>query len=202
MRPLDAQERLIVKALVRDPRESDNGVGLKTGVNIRTVSRKRNRLEAAGVISFHTNVNLGEEGTKQFTSRHLYIITFRVGVTYLQLMERLKSEPPESTIFTEVVFESHVAEIDGKIALLLYIDGVSDKDIVRTAQEKIIPKLQENHGVDAIENIQTIRILSPVRLLRNYLPLVNMENGYVAKDWPDEGIYVGEASKDSDKGDA
>src|SRR3712207_5044028 len=45
MRPLDPQERLIVRQLIRDPRESDNGIGEATGVNVRTVGRKRQRME-------------------------------------------------------------------------------------------------------------------------------------------------------------
>jgi hypothetical protein len=27
--------------------------------------------------------------------------------------------------------------------------------------------------------------------MRNYLPLVNMKNGLMKGDWPDEAIYVG-----------
>ena len=27
--------------------------------------------------------------------------------------------------------------------------------------------------------------------MRNYILPVNMENGYIRKDWPDEAIYVG-----------
>jgi hypothetical protein len=42
-----------------------------------------------------------------------------------------------------------------------------------------------------IEEISTVRILSPVRVMRNYLPLVNMKNGLMKGDWPDEAIYVG-----------
>ena len=41
----DEQELLILKALIRDPRMSDNRIGKLTGVPIRTVSRKRQRLE-------------------------------------------------------------------------------------------------------------------------------------------------------------
>ena len=50
MRTLDEQEKAIVRRLIRDPRESDNGVGELTGVNVRTVSRKRQRLEQEGIL--------------------------------------------------------------------------------------------------------------------------------------------------------
>jgi len=57
--------------------------------------------------------------------------------------------------------------------------------------EEFIPRLLENHGKDSIEEISTIRLLSPVRVMRNYLPLANMRNGLLISDWPDEAIYVG-----------
>lgn len=190
-RDLDEQERLIVKHLIRDPRESDNGIGEATGVNVRTVGRKRQKLEQAGVLSYFTHLDLSATGTGQFKTRHLYIIKFRLGITYRQILEDIKKEPFVRSIFTEVIFESHIAEIDGKLAMLLFIDGESDTDIVQTVQERLIPSLLRNHGEGSIEEVNTVRLLSPVRLMRNYVLPVNMENGYIRKDWPDDAIYVG-----------
>jgi len=34
-------------------------------------------------------------------------------------------------------------------------------------------------------------VLAPVRTVRNYIQPVNMQDGYIKKDWPDEAIYVG-----------
>ena len=128
---LDEQERLIVRHLIRDPRESDNGIGEATGVNVRTVGRKRQRLEQAGVLSYFTHVDLSSTGTGQFNTRHLYIIKFRIGITYKQLLDDIKREPFVRSIFTEIIFESHIAEIDGKLAMLLFIDGASDTESSR-----------------------------------------------------------------------
>jgi DNA-binding Lrp family transcriptional regulator len=191
---LDEQERQIVRHLIRDPRESDNGIGEATGVNVRTVGRKRQKLEQSGVVSYFTHLDLSANGTAEFNTRHLYIIKFRLGVTYTQLIEDIKREPYVRSIFTEIIFESHISEIDGKLAMLLFIDGASDLDIVQTAQEKLIPSLRRNHGEDSIEEISTIRVLLPVRVMRNYVLPVNMENGYIKKDWPDDAIYVGKSS--------
>ena len=190
MRILDQQEKAIVRRLIRDPRESDNGVGELTGVNVRTVSRKRQRLEQEGILAYFASVDLSVNGAGQFNARHLYIIKFRVGITYKQLVDDIRMEPSR-TVFTERVYESHIAEIDGKVALLLYVDGDSDVDIVQRMHEEFIPRLLENHGKDSIEEISTIRLLSPVRVMRNYLPLANMRNGLLISDWPDEAIYVG-----------
>src|SRR3954466_16358910 len=191
MNQLDQQERLIVRQLIRDPRESDNGIGEITGVNVRTVGRKRQRLEQSGEISYFTHLDLSGTGTGEYNTRHLYIIKFRIGVTYRQLVEDIKREPFVRSIFTEIIFESHIAEIDGKLAMLLFIDGASDTDIVQTVQEKLIPSLLKNHGADSIEEVQTVRVLAPVRVMRNYVLPVNIEAGYIKKDWPDECIYVG-----------
>ncbi len=191
MKELDDQERLIVRQLIRDPRESDNGIGEITGVNVRTVGRKRLRLEQEGILSYYTQLDLSAQGANQFNTRHLYIIKFRIGVTYKQLTEDIQREPFVRSIFTEIIFESHIAEIDGKLAMLMFIDGASDTELVQTVQEKLIPSLLKNHGENSIEEISTIRLLSPVRVMRNYLPFVNMEGGYIKKDWPDEAIYVG-----------
>jgi DNA-binding Lrp family transcriptional regulator len=191
MKELDEQERLIVRHLIRDPRESDNGIGEATGVNVRTVGRKRQRLEQAGILSYFTQLDLSSNGTGQFNTRHLYIIKFRIGVTFKQVMEDIQREPSVRSIFTEIIFESHIAEIDGKTAMLLFIDGESDVGIVQTVQEKLIPSLLRNHGEDSIEEVSTIRVLAPIRTMRNYVLPVNMESGYIRKDWPDDAIYVG-----------
>lgn len=191
LRELDEQERKIVRQLIRDPRQSDNAIGEKTGVNTRTVSRKRTKLERDGILSYYTDINLSQNGLGQYSTRHLYTIKFRIGITYTQLLEDIQREPSVRSVFTEVIFESHIAEIDGKLAMLLFIDGTSDLDIVQTMQEKVIPSLRKNHGEDSIEEISTIRILSPVRTMRNYVLPVNVNEGALRPDWPDDAIYVG-----------
>ena len=191
MKELDEQERLIVRHLIRDPRESDNGIGEATGVNVRTVGRKRQRLEQAGILSYFTHLDLSARGTGQFGARHLYIIKFRIGITYKQVLEDIQREPFVRSIFTEIIFESHIAEIDGKLAMLLFIDGADETNIVQTVQEQLIPSLLRNHGENSIEEVNTVRVLAPVRTMRNYIQPVNMHAGYIKKDWPDEAIYVG-----------
>jgi len=45
LRAIDEQERAIIKALIRDPRQSNNYISKVTGVPTPTVRRKRQRLE-------------------------------------------------------------------------------------------------------------------------------------------------------------
>ncbi len=190
-RPLDDQEKLIIRALVRDPRDSDNAIGLTTGVNVRTVSRKRQRLEEDGILAYFTHVDLSANGTGQFPVRQQYIIKFKLGVTLQRLLDDIRREPKVRSVFTESILESHIAEMDGHLAMVLIIEGESDQQLVQNVHENLIPSLRRNHGDDCIEEVQTIRLLAPVRVMRNYVMPVNMKHGYLVKDWPDEAIYVG-----------
>jgi DNA-binding Lrp family transcriptional regulator len=190
-RPLDEQEKMVVKALVRDPRLSDLGISKKTGVPTPTVRRKRMKLEEEGLLSFFTALDMQETGTGTFGARHLYIIKFRIGVTVKQVIEEINEEPNVRSIFTDLIYESHVAEIDGRVALVMIIEGKNDEDIVENVQGKIVPSLRKNHGPDSIEEISTVRLLQPIRIFHNYVPLVNMSKGVLRTDWPADGIFVG-----------
>ena len=189
-RPLDDQEKAIARHLVRDPRATDKSISDATGVPLRTVGRKRQKLEQEGLLRFWASVDLGESGTRQYNASHLYIIKFALGVTYENLREKIRGERqiPE---LTDMIAESHIAEIDGKLSLLFVIEGTSDRDIVRSVHERLIPSLMKNHGAHSIQEITTLRLLSPVRVLRNYLPLINMAGSTMRRDWPEDAIYVG-----------
>jgi len=190
-RVLDDQEKMIVKALVRDPRLSDNQIGKLTGVPTPTVRRKRRKLEEEGLLTYFAALDMQESGTGTFGARHLYIIKFRIGITLKQIVDEIKSEPNVRTIFTDLIYESHMAEIEGRIALVMIIEGKNDADIVENVQGKIVPSLRKNHGPDSIEEISTIRLLGPIRVFHNYVPLVNMRSGVLSADWPKDAIFVG-----------
>ena len=191
MRTFDDQERAILKALIRDPRQSDNYISKITGVPTPTVRRKRKRLEEEGLLSYFTAIELQESGTGTFGARHLYIIKFRIGITVKQIVEEIKSEPNVRSVFTDLIYESHIAEMDGRVALVMIIEGKNDADIIENVQGKIIPSLRKNHGPESIEEISTLRLLSPIRLFHNYVPLVNMHQGLLREDWTDDAIFVG-----------
>ena len=88
----DEQEKLIIKALVKDPRMSDNSIGKLTKVPIRTVSRKRKKLEQDNRISYYVSIN------KRDKSRHLYLIKFKMGITKKKLLDEIKKEPKEKKL--------------------------------------------------------------------------------------------------------
>jgi len=191
MRTFDEQERAILKALIRNPRRNDNYISRITGVPTPTVRRKRKRLEDDGLLNYFAAIDMQETGTGTFGARHLYIIKFRIGVTVRQIVDEIKSEPNVRSVFTDLIYESHIAETDGHVTLVMIIEGKNDADIIENVQGKIIPSLRKNHGPDSVEEISTLRLLSPIRVFHNYVPMVNMDKGVLRGDWTDDAILVG-----------
>lgn len=190
MRRLDDQERRIVRALIRNPRCSDNRISALTGVPVRTVSRKRARLEQDDILSYYASVNMQAEGTGRFSTQHMLTIKFKLGITRSQIVQEIRSEPNVTDVYNELIRDSYIAEMDGHIALVMVVEGESDTDVAENVQGKIIPSLQNNHGEDSIMELRTIRLLDPIRRLHNYLPMINMKEGFVVEDWPDDAIFV------------
>ena len=191
MRKFDRQEQQVIRALIRNPRFSDNRISALTGVPVRTVSRKRARLEEQGILTYYTGVEMQAKGTGRFNSQHMIIIKFELGITRSQIIQEICSEPNVANVFSELIRDSYIAETDGHIALVMVLEGESDRDIAENLQGKIIPSLKKNHGQDSIVELRTIRLLDPIRREHNYLPMVNMEKGFLKEEWPDEAIFVG-----------
>lgn len=192
MKELDTQERAIARALIRNPRFSDNRISSMTGIPVRTVGRKRTRMERSGTIKYYTGLDLqADPGSSQPTTQHMVIIKFKLGVTRAQIVEEIRIEANVATVFSELIRDSFIAETDGHIALTMIVEGESDSDVADSVQGKIIPSLQKNHGENSIDELRTIRLLGAIRREHNYLPMVNMEAAVLREDWPDEAIFVG-----------
>lgn len=191
MRILDSHEEKIVKALIRNPRWSDTRVSQATGVPVRTVNRKRKRLEQEGHLAYYTNIDLSPTGAGQFAARHLYIIQFRPGIPQSQIVDEIRTEPNIRTVFTELIYGSHLAEVEGHAAIVMLVEGESDEDINNKFNGQIIPSLLKNHGEGSIIKVSSIILGRPIRLFHNYVPMVNMERGRIKDDWSDEAIFVG-----------
>ena len=190
MKKLDEQEKKIITELIKNPRISDNQIGKMTRVPIRTVSRKRNKLEEEGLISYFTNLNMGKKGTGRFGARQLHVIKFKLGITREQIIKEIKEEKMVKMSYGKYVYESHIAEIEGHVALVMIIEGRTDEDIVENFNKEVIPSLRKNHGKDSIHEVFTVRLSDPIRIFHNYIPMVNIENGFIKKDWPDDLIFV------------
>lgn len=191
MRELDQQEHSIARALIRNPRQSDNRISAVTGIPVRTVSRKRGRMEQEGILKYYTAVEMKGYETSRYNTQHMIIIKFKLGVTRGQIVEEIRSEPNVATVFSELIRDSFIAETDGQVALVMVVEGESDSDVADSLQGEIIPSLQKNHGADSIDELRTIRLLGTIRREHNYLPMVNMSAAVIDDDWPDEAIFVG-----------
>ncbi len=190
LRKLDTQEIKVVKALIRNPRLSDNQIGIKTGVPIRTVNRKRKKMEEEGFLKYYTELNMGADGTGRFNARHLYLVKFKMGISQSRIIKEVQEEPNVRTVFTDFIYESHIAEIEGHTALALIIEGSSDDEINTNFNEIMVPSLEKNHGKDSIVQITTIRLGKPIRIFHNYLPMVNLSKGRISDRWAEDAILA------------
>ncbi|MEE9585885.1 MAG: Lrp/AsnC family transcriptional regulator [Nitrososphaerales archaeon] len=190
LRKLDTQEVKVVKALIRNPRLSDNQIGIKTGVPIRTVNRKRKKMEEEGFLKYYTELNMGADGTGRFNARHLYLVKFKMGISQSRIIKEVQEEPNVRTVFTDFIYESHIAEIEGHTALALIIEGRSDDEINTNFNEIMVPSLEKNHGKDSIVQITTIRLGKPIRVFHNYLPMVNLSKGRISDRWAEDAILA------------
>jgi DNA-binding Lrp family transcriptional regulator len=190
LRKLDTQEVKVVKALIRNPRLSDNQIGIKTGVPIRTVNRKRKKMEEEGLLKYYTELNMGADGTGRFNARHLYLVKFKMGISQSRIIKEVQEEPNVRTVFTDFIYESHIAEIEGHTALALIIEGISDDEINTNFNEIMVPSLEKNHGKDSIVQITTIRLGKPIRVFHNYLPMVNLSKSRISDRWAEDAILA------------
>ena len=92
MRQLDEQEKSIVKALIRDPRLSDNQVSKLTKVPVMSVNRKRKKLEEE-VLFYYTSLDTSRYGLDVLPARQLYILTLKIGITKALFVEKILHEP-------------------------------------------------------------------------------------------------------------
>jgi DNA-binding Lrp family transcriptional regulator len=187
---IDDKDRAILRRLIRDPTISDNQIAKLASMPVKTVNRRRKALEDNEIVSYHLNVNMGKGGTGRFMARHLYIIEFKLGFPQSRLITEIKEEPNVRTIFTDHIYESHIAEVDGHTALIMLVEGRSDEEINDAFNSKIIPSLKKNHGEDAIIDVKTIRLGEPIRIFHNYIFMVNMEKGKIKEEWSDNTIFV------------
>lgn len=193
MRNLDENEVKIVKELIRNPRISDNQIAKKTKVPVMTVNRKRKRLEEEGLLRYFTSLDTGEHGTGMFKAKQLYIIKFKIGITRQKYLESLEYDKRLREFNADYVSLSYLGERDGHLALIMILDAETESKLVDEFNNKLIPYFREKLGDDAVQDVSSARITDTIRRHHNYLPSINMEDGVMKKDWPDEWIFVDKA---------
>ncbi|MBU1204758.1 MAG: winged helix-turn-helix domain-containing protein [Nanoarchaeota archaeon] len=189
MREIDKQEEIIVKELIKNPRISDNQISKNTGVPVKTVNRKRKKLEKEGLLYYFTYLNNGPHGTGVFTARQLYIVTFKLGITRKQILDMIKKEEP-TKIELKHIAESYLGDVDGHSIIAMIIESRLESDIIEIFNAELIPKFKRFFGEDAVVKTEAITLNIPLRTMHNYMFLVNMSHGKIKEEWPDELIFV------------
>lgn len=190
MRKLDSQEFYIVKQLVRNPRISDNRISRNTGIPLRTVNRKRKKLEQDGLLSYFAYLHTFTDGLGHFEARCLVTIKLKYGITRGMLQSSFDNEDNVVVFNSKHIFESHIGESNGHAVLVMIIESMRHEDILEILNAETIPNLRKSFGEDAISDIQVIGLTLPMRMLHNYIPGRNVKNGKIIKGWDDKFIYV------------
>jgi DNA-binding Lrp family transcriptional regulator len=190
MRQFDDQEVLILKELIMNPRISDNKVSKLTHVPVMTVNRKRKKLEAEGMLNYYVDICHSKKGTNDFNAKQLYILKFRSDILKNDIINAFIKDPKMREFSAEHIPESHLAEKDGRLALILFFNAESEIDLIDSFNGKMIPMLKKHFGEDAIIDIITTRIVDLLSVNHNYLPNFNMESGVIKKDWDKRLVFV------------
>jgi DNA-binding Lrp family transcriptional regulator len=187
---LDEQERLIVRELIRNPRLSDNQIAIKTNVPLKTVNRKRKILEQKNILNYFCFLNNTDTGTGTFNARNMFIIVFKDGITRKGLLESFEKSEKALKFFPKHIFLSYVGEYGGNVALIIQLESRKADDLVEIYNAEILPELETAFGQGCVKETISIPIRVALRAVRNYLPGLNMKNGRIKDDWPNEHIFV------------
>lgn len=155
-----------------------------------SVNRKRKKLEEKGLLTYYADFCHGEYGVNDFPSKELYIIKFKSGVTREDYIEFMKADKKYKEFLSMFVVEASLGEKDGRLSLIMIMNGKNTAELVEMFNSQLVNMLRENFGENCIIDIITARITDTLRTKHNYLPHVNVENGIMKRDWPDEWIFV------------
>jgi DNA-binding Lrp family transcriptional regulator len=192
MRKLDAQERKLIRELIRNPRASDNKIAHATQIPVMTVNRKRKKLQQEKLLRYYVSIDKGEFGLNIFDAKQLYIIKFAIGITRNNYMKQLEADGKWRMFNSRFISLAYLGEKDGHLALVMILDASTESDLVEEFNGKIIKYLKEKLGENCIEEIITTSLNKLVRVHHNYMPATNMEDGTIKKEWPDELLFVDE----------
>ena len=68
--------------------------------------------------------------------------------------------------------------------------AVSDSQMTDIINGQVIRSLKQREGENAIVEVSSININTPIRRHNNYCPSLNLEKGVLKDDWKDEWIFV------------
>lgn len=190
MRTLDYQEKLIIREIIKDPRISDNQISINVKVPLKTVNRKRKKLEEEKLLYYFAHLNNAKSGTQNFNALSMYIVIFKSGITKGNFLEIYEKDEIHFQINTKHILSSYLGEFNGHLALVLNLESKQQEDILEIFNAELVPQLKRQFGDDCIKETLVFPLDKMLRVLHNYLPSVNMENGKIKKDLPNENIFI------------
>ena len=182
MRDLDNNEKIIIKELIKNPRISDNQIAKNTGLAVKSVNRKRKRLEEDNIIFYFTHIDNSLNGTGLFSARQLYILDFKQGTTRAKFIEKFNHTDLPKTLQKHCL-HTYLAESNGVLKLVVFIESYMDSDILEIFNADYLPKLESLFGKGCITNTTTLTLNNTLQLCHNYFPSINMENGKIKENW-------------------
>ena len=190
MTKFDEKEKLIIKELIRNPRLSDNQIGRKTGIPIKTVNRKRKKLESNNVLNYFTYVNHSPAGTEKMNAKQLYLITYKRGLTRKYFIETVKHSEKLKDVGVRHILNSYLGEDNGQLVHIVIFESRVASDILEIFNSDLLPELSRLFGSDVVSNTKVIPITQMIRVLHNYVLNLNLDNGIMKADWPDHNIFI------------
>jgi DNA-binding Lrp family transcriptional regulator len=185
---LDEKEKGIIKELIKNPRISDNQISKNTKIPLKTVNRKRKRLEKKELISYMVHLDNSSSGTNIFKSKQMYIITFKKGITRLSFINFAKNSG-FADLFMKHCSDIYIGEQDGCLKLILFIESYLATDIIEIFNADYFQKLEGTFGRKSIDDVQVITINNQLQSFHNYFPQINMKEGKIKNSWNNIFIY-------------
>ncbi len=188
MKNLDEREISIIREIIKNPKISDNQISINTKIPTKTVNRKRKHLERENLLYYFAYLNTWKDGVNLFNTRKLYIIKFREGITRNQFLENFFIE--KGIINIKHTASMYLGETNGLLALIMLMEAKEKEELMEIFNADLIPKIKTIFGEDAIKEIVSLEITDTLQHLHNYIPRLNITNGIIKNDWPDNLIFV------------
>lgn len=185
---LDKQEKLILKELIKNPRISDNQISKNTKIPVKTCNRKRKILEKENLIHYMVHLDNSRTGTGVFPTKHMYIVQFKKGITRAQFMNYAK-KIDFINLFLKHTSDSFLAESNGCLQLILFIESYKDTDIIEIFNADYFTHLEAVFGKQCISKVQVMTINSQLQGFHNYFPHINMKEGKIKPSWNNIVVY-------------
>jgi DNA-binding Lrp family transcriptional regulator len=191
---LDNQEIALLTELVRDPRLSDNKLSRLTKIPLKTINRKRKKLEQDGIINYMVCINQGLKGTEDFSATVMYKIRFKYGIYRKQFIDSITNLQMGPIEIKHLKY-AWLAEQDGRLVLILVIESRLPTDILEIFNVEVLGRLKSILGGDFIEETSAIPLTAELITLHNYFIDSNMINGRIRPDWPRELSFISDSFK-------